>query len=52
MALAKGFEASNNAAYGHGSFWQAAAEHAREFAHFYDNRWSLWSAFGWLVQSR
>ena len=50
MAIAKGFEASNNAAYGQGSFWQATAEHAREFIHFYDNRWSLWSAFGWLVQ--
>ena len=50
VAIAKGFEASNNAAYGQGSFWQAAAEHAREFIHFYDNRWSLWSAFGWLVQ--
>ena len=49
-AIAKGFEASNNAAYGQGSFWQATAEHAREFIHFYDNRWSMWIAFGWLVQ--
>ena len=50
VAEAKAFEISNNAAYGHGSFFQAAAEHAREFAFFYDNRWSLWGSFGWYVQ--
>ena len=50
VARAKAFEASNNAIYGHGSFMQAAAEHAREFAHDYDNRWSLWGTLGWYVQ--
>jgi uncharacterized protein len=50
VAQAKAFEASNNAAYGHGSFWQAAAEHAREFAYNYDNALSLWGSFGWYVQ--
>ena len=47
---AQAFEASNNAAYGHGSFAQAAAEHMREFVYMYDNRWSLWGSFSWYVQ--
>ena len=47
---AQAFEHSNNAAYGHGSFAQAAAEHLREFAHGYNNRWSLWGMLGWYVQ--
>ncbi len=47
---AKGFEVSNNAAYGHGSFLAAAAEHAREFAHGYSNRWELWGSLGFYVQ--
>ena len=47
---AQAFEHSNNAAYGHGSFAQAAAEHRREFAHDYNNRWSLWGMLGWYVQ--
>ncbi len=47
---AQAFEASNNAAYGHGSFIQAAAEHMREFAYFYDNPWSLWGTVGFWVQ--
>ena len=47
---AQAFEASNNAAYGHGSFWAAAVEHTREFSHFYGNPWSLWGAFGFYVQ--
>jgi uncharacterized protein len=50
VARAKAFEVTNNAAYGHGSFLQAAAEHAREFAHEYDNGWSLWGVLGWYVQ--
>ena len=50
VAKAKAFEASNNAAYGHGSFVQAAAEHMREFAYFYDNPWSLWGTLGFWVQ--
>jgi uncharacterized protein len=50
VARSKAFEVTNNLAYGHGSFWQAAAEHTREFAHFYENRWQLWGEFGWYVQ--
>ena len=44
VAQAQAFEATNNAAYGHGSFLQAAAEHAREFAYFYGTRWTLWGS--------
>ena len=47
---AQAFEASNNAAYGRGTFLEAMAEHMREFAHDYNNRWSLWGMFGWYVQ--
>jgi len=50
VAKAHVFEASNNAAYGHGSFWDAAREHASEFTYFYDNRWSLWSTMGFWMQ--
>jgi uncharacterized protein len=50
VALAQAFEASNNAAYGHGSFLDAAMEHAHEFAFFYGDRWSLWGTFGFWVQ--
>jgi len=50
VAKAKAFEASNNSAYGHGTFVQAAAEHMREFAYFYDNPWSLWGMLGFWVQ--
>jgi uncharacterized protein len=50
VAQSQAFEASNNAAYGHGTFLQAAAEHAREFAHFYGTRWSLWGSLGFWVQ--
>ncbi len=50
LAEAKAWEASNNLAYGHGSFWAAAHEHAREALHFYDNRWSLWGTSSFHVQ--
>ncbi len=50
VAEAQAFEASNNAAYGHGSFWAAAAEHAREFAHSYSNPMELWGTAGFYVQ--
>ena len=50
LAEAKVWEASNNLAYGHGSFWAAAHEHAREVLHFYDNRWSLWGMGSFYVQ--
>ena len=50
VARGKAFEITNNAAYGHGSFWQAAGEHMREFASFYDDRWALWGYLGFYVQ--
>jgi uncharacterized protein len=50
VAKAQAFEASNNAAYGRGSFLDAALEHAREFAYFYGTPWSLWSTLGFWVQ--
>lgn len=50
VAEAQAWEKSNNLAYGHGSFADAAREHTREFIFFYDNRWSLWSTFGFYVQ--
>ena len=50
VALMQAWEASNNAAYGHGSFLAAAAEHAREAMFFYDNPWNLWGTLGFYVQ--
>jgi uncharacterized protein len=50
VADAKLWEASNNLAYGSGSFLAAAHEHSREFVHFYDNFWNLWGTFGFYVQ--
>ena len=50
VAESKAFEASNNLAYGSGSFFAAAREHTREFVHFYDNVWSLWGFLGFYVQ--
>jgi uncharacterized protein len=50
VAESKAFEASNNLAYGSGSFFEAAREHAREFVYFYDNVWSLWGILGFYVQ--
>ncbi|MBT9485955.1 MAG: DUF418 domain-containing protein [Rubrivivax sp.] len=47
---AQSMEASNNLAYGSGSFWDAMVEHTRDITHFYDNRWSLWGMLGWNVQ--
>ena len=50
VAKAQAFEASNNLAYGRGSFVDAAFEHAREFAYFYGTSWSLWGTLGFWVQ--
>ena len=50
VAQNQAFEASNNAAYGHGGFFDAAREHFREVTFFYDNRWSLWGVLGFYVQ--
>ena len=43
-------EASNNLAYGKGSFADAAREHAHEMLGFYNNRWSLWFMLGFYMQ--
>lgn len=50
VAMAKGFELSNNLAYGHGNFFQAAAEHLREFSHVYTDPWAAWGYLGFYVQ--
>jgi uncharacterized protein len=50
VAQAKSLEASNNLAFGSGSFTDAVREHTREFIYFYDNGWSLWSNLGFYVQ--
>jgi len=44
------FEASNNLAYGHGSFLEALAEHTREFIDGYSTVWNLWGFLGFYVQ--
>jgi len=43
------WEASNNAAYGHGSFLAAAAEHARELLFFYTYPRAIWGTVGFYV---
>ncbi|MEO8751367.1 MAG: DUF418 domain-containing protein [Casimicrobiaceae bacterium] len=50
VVLMQAWEATNNAAYGHGSFLAAAGEHARELLFFYDNPWNFWGTFGFYVQ--
>ena len=50
VAIAKGFEAADNATFGHGTFWQAAVLHAREFAFFYSDGLAAWGFFGFYVQ--
>jgi len=50
MRAAQAFEASNNAAFGHGSFVDAAVEHARVTLYHYGTRLSLWGTFGFYVQ--
>ena len=50
VALAKAFEAQDNAIFGHGTFWQAAALHARELAFFYSDPIAAWNFFGFYVQ--
>lgn len=50
VAQAQAFEASNNAAYGHGSMADMVIENARVMVYSYGDRWSLWGNFGWCVQ--
>jgi len=49
VQLAQAFEVSNNAAYGHGSFPQAALENSRVMNFFYTGWLNLWGAVGWWV---
>lgn len=46
---AQAFEASNNAAYGHGSFADTVVENLRVMAYGYIDLWNLWGTFGWYV---
>jgi uncharacterized protein len=50
VAIAQGFEAADNATFGHGTFWQATTLHAQEFAFFYSDRFAAWSFLGFYVQ--
>ncbi len=43
------FEASNNLAYGQGSFFTAVLENTRVMNHFYDGWLNLWGTLGWWV---
>jgi len=49
VALMQTWEASNNAAFGHGSFLAAAAETAREALFFYTDPLMLWGTVGFYV---
>lgn len=47
VTIGQAFEISNNAAFGQGSFVDAAVESRRMRVHFYDNLLSLWGTLGW-----
>jgi uncharacterized protein len=49
VALGQGFAATNDAAFGSGSFFATAWEHMRLMAHDYGDLYSLWGTFGWYV---
>jgi uncharacterized protein len=49
VALGKGFAASNDAAFGAGSFLDTMTENMRLMAHDYGDLYSLWGTFGWYV---
>ena len=46
---AQAFEASNNLAYGTGSFLDTVRENVRVMAYGYADLWNLWGTFGWYV---
>lgn len=46
---AQAFEASNNAAYGAGTFADTVVENLRVMAYSYFDPWNLWGTFGWYV---
>jgi uncharacterized protein len=49
VRTAQAFEASNNAAYGAGTFADTVVENLRVMAYGYFDLWSLWGTFGWYV---
>jgi uncharacterized protein len=49
VKIAQAFEATNNAAYGHGSFLEAVLENVRVMNYSYDNWLGLWGTLGWWV---
>ena len=50
VAEAKAWEASQNLAYGHGSWVETVREHVRDFGRFYGSPLRLWSTLGFFVQ--
>lgn len=49
VAIGKGFAATNDAAYGSGSFLDTVWENLRNMAFAYGDLYSLWGTFGWYV---
>jgi len=49
VQIARAFELTNNAAYGHGSVVDMVRENTRVMNFFYDNWVSLWNTLGWWV---
>lgn len=49
VAIAKAFEVSNNAAFGHGSFLDMVRENTRMMNFFYGNWQSLWGMLSWWI---
>jgi uncharacterized protein len=49
VTLGKAFAASNDAAYGAGSFFDTAQENLRMMAFHYGDLYALWGTFGWYV---
>jgi uncharacterized protein len=49
VQLAKAFELSNNAAYGHAGFVGMVQENIRVMNYFYDNPLSLWGTLNWWI---
>lgn len=50
VAESQAWEASNNLAYGSGSFVDAAREHTRDFGRFYGSPLRAWGSLGFWVQ--
>jgi uncharacterized protein len=49
VRIDQSFEASNNLAFGQGSFLDMVRENTRVMAHFYGDWINLWGALGWYV---